>query len=147
MLFYLVYALVYKNSLSSFTCYRAVVIGLNIKFIPLTTLHKLFYGNFEKDLSVTVCRCLGQNIILTIFSCQRRSHSIDNLSPRPEGRPDSSDVSPLSGISGLSFDSIFLSAPLSLCPVQLLIQLSSPCCCFWPSLLPTFHMVYLTFVF
>ena len=29
----------------------------------------------------------------------------------PEGRPGFSDVSPLSGISGLSFDSIFVSAP------------------------------------
>ena len=46
---------------------------------------------------------------------------------QPEGRPGSSDVSPpLSGISGLSFDSIFLSALLLFCLVLLLI-LSSPC--------------------
>ena len=55
---------------------------------------------------------------------------------RPEGRPGSSDVSPLPEISGLSFDSISLSAPLLFCLVLLLI-LSSSCFCFWPSLLPT----------
>ena len=44
---------------------------------------------------------------------------------RPKGRPGSSDVSPLSAISGLSFDSTFLSAALLFCQVLLLI-LSSP---------------------
>ena len=43
----------------------------------------------------------------------------------------------LCGISGLSFDSIFLSAPLLFCLVLLLILSSS--FCFWPSLLPTFQ--------
>ena len=53
--------------------------------------------------------------------------SISMLSPFfwSEGRLGSSDVSSLSGISGLSFDSIFLSALLLFCLVLLLI-LSSP---------------------
>ena len=38
----------------------------------------------------------------------------------PEGRPGMSDVSPLSGISGLSFDSTFLSPLLFFCLVLLL---------------------------
>ncbi len=37
----------------------------------------------------------------------------------PEGRPGMSDVSPLSGISGLSFDSTFLSPLLFFCLVLL----------------------------
>ena len=41
------------------------------------------------------------------------------LSCWPEGRPVVTDVSPLSGISGLPFDSIFLSAVLLLCLVLL----------------------------
>ena len=53
--------------------------------------------------------------------------------------------SPLSGISGLSFDSIFLSAPLLFCLV--LFILSSPCFCFWPSLLPAFQKCMYTFFF
>ena len=38
----------------------------------------------------------------------------------PEGRPGMSDVSPLSGISGLSFDSTLLSTRLFFCLVPLL---------------------------
>ena len=38
----------------------------------------------------------------------------------PEGRPGMSDISPLSGISGLSFDSPFLSLLLFFCLVLLL---------------------------
>ena len=49
----------------------------------------------------------------------------------PEERLGSSDVSPLSGISGLSFDSTFLSALLLFCLVLLLI-LSSHFLCFGP---------------
>ena len=37
----------------------------------------------------------------------------------PEGRPEMSDVSPLSGISGLSFDSTLLSSLLFFCLVLL----------------------------
>ena len=43
----------------------------------------------------------------------------------PEGRPGSSDISALTGISGLSFDSIFPSALLLFCLVLFLL-LSSP---------------------
>ena len=53
------------------------------------------------------------------------------LKARAEGRPSSSDVSCLSGISGLSVDSMFLSA-LSLFCLVLLLILSSPFFCFWP---------------
>ena len=72
------------------------------------------------------------------FRCLEYLPEIDSYKPQfsvPEGRPDSSDVSPLSGISGLFFDSIFLilSAPLLFFLVLLLI-LPSPCFCFWPSL-------------
>ena len=49
------------------------------------------------------------------------------LSYWPEGRPDSSDVSHLSGISGLWFDSIFLSAPLLFC--LLLVSAFGPISC------------------
>ena len=59
---------------------------------------------------------------------------------RPKGRPGSSDVSPLSGNSGLSVDSVFLSALLLF--LVLLLFLASPLFCFWPSLLPTFHRFY-----
>ena len=40
----------------------------------------------------------------------------------PKGRPASFDVSSLSGISGLSFDSVFLSAVLLFCVVLLLLS-------------------------
>ena len=56
----------------------------------------------------------------------------------PEGRLGTSDVSPLSGIPGLRFDSTFLSAVLFIC-LDLLLLLSSPFFCFRPILLPTFH--------
>ena len=56
---------------------------------------------------------------------------------RPEGRSGSSDVPPLSGMLGLSFDSIFLFAPFLFCLVLLLL-LSSPFFRCWPSLLPAY---------
>ena len=55
----------------------------------------------------------------------------------PEGRPDTSDVSPLSGISGLSLDSTIFFPQLScyvFYPVMLPL-LSSPFLCFRPNLL------------
>ena len=56
----------------------------------------------------------------------------------PERRPDNYDVSTLSGVSGLSFDSIFLFA-LSLFCLVLFAPSVFDFFCFWPSLLPTFQ--------
>ena len=61
------------------------------------------------------------------YSFTKRLHSFSALTaggepaglPPPEGRPGMSDVSPLSGISGLSFDSTFLSSLLFFCLVLL----------------------------
>ena len=51
--------------------------------------------------------------------------SFDDLRQISAEGKGSSDVSPLSGISGLiPFDAIFLSAPLLVCPVLLLIPSS-----------------------
>ena len=58
----------------------------------------------------------------------------------PEGRPGMSDVSPLSGISGLSFDSTLLSSLLFFCLIllPLLSYLLSAC---WPILLNFFQKI------
>ena len=55
----------------------------------------------------------------------------------PEGRPGISDISPLSGISGLSFDSTLL-IPLMFFSLDLLLFLSYLFCACWPILLNFF---------
>ena len=62
------------------------------------------------------------------------------ICPGPEGRPGMSDVSPLSGISGLSFDSTLLSSLLFFCLVLLLFlsYLFSAC---WSILLNFFQKI------
>ena len=110
----------------------AIYVMLFLRFLELHTKGKFlclvicFPGHFHHISNIF----LG---ILIIAS--------DNF--RPEGRPGSSDASPLSRISGVSFDSIFLSTPLLFCLVLLLIL--SSCVCFWPSLLPTFQKFLSTF--
>ena len=58
--------------------------------------------------------------------------------PSPEERPGMSDVSPLLGISGLSFDSTLLSPLLFFCLVLLLFCLFSAC---WSILLNFFQKI------
>ena len=84
---------------------------------------------------------VGQSIALHAALADRTSTCLVSAFPIhsnfiwPEGRPGSSDVSPLSGISGMSFDSVFLSALLLFC-LALFLNLSTLFfCCIWPSLL------------
>ena len=56
--------------------------------------------------------------IQTGFSLVNYAAVVCAILETPEGRPEMSDVSPLSGISGLSFDSTLLS-PLFFCLVLL----------------------------
>ena len=56
----------------------------------------------------------GSKEVFLILQCERTLLPYRTLWP-PEGRPGMSDVFPLSGISGLSFDSTLLS-PLFLLP-------------------------------
>ena len=63
----------------------------------------------------------------------------------PEGSPGSSDISTLSGISGQSFDSIFLSALLLFCPSPVASSVFS-FLCFWPSS-PAYFQKFLETVF
>ena len=58
----------------------------------------------------------GGVFLLTLLDLSATFATIDP----PEGRPGMSDVSPLSGISGLSFDSTLLSPLLFFCLVLLL---------------------------
>ena len=57
--------------------------------------------------------CLDEAIFMICPRGSRLCHGWNN----PEGRPGMSDVSPLSGISGLSFDSTLLSPLLFFCLV------------------------------
>ena len=86
---------------------------------------------FSPKLCVCVCVSAGANVHACVRICLcAREHVRACASMWPEGRPGSSDVSPLSGISGLSFDSTFL----VILPSPVAYSVFS----FWPSLLPTF---------
>ena len=65
----------------------------------------------------------------------------------PKGRAGTSDVSHLSGIAGLPFDSTFSICTLLLFWLVLLLLLSSPFLCFWPVLMPTFRKSLFSFFF
>ena len=58
------------------------------------------------------------HLVYFLYPCALFVHNIPPLLT-PEGRPVMSDVSPLSGISGLSFDSTLLSPLLFFCLVLL----------------------------
>ena len=81
-------------------------------FTPLCTWFLLEYGR------EFLFFLLGSNLYLADFIevVARKPHSTHTS---PEGRPGMSDVSPLSGISGLSFDSTLLSPLLFFCLVLL----------------------------
>ena len=74
--------------------------------------------HFLFNASVRVTKYIDMQ---SFFSDRQSSGKIISSSPvgSPEGRPEMSDVSPLSGISGLSFDSILLSPLLLFCLVLL----------------------------
>ena len=61
--------------------------------------------------------CLIAQILCVAFAFRVHLRNF-SITP-PEGRPGMSDVSPLSGISGLSFDSTLLSPLLFFCLVLL----------------------------
>ena len=75
----------------------------------------------------------GSKEVFLILQCERTLLPYRTLWP-PEGRPGMSDVFPLSGISGLSFDSTLLSLVLFFGLVLVLFEsyLFSDC---WPILL------------
>ena len=56
---------------------------------------------------------------IALRQCDPRQDVTHHLGNAPEGRPGMSDVSPLSGISGLSFDSTLVSPLLFFCLVLL----------------------------
>ena len=63
----------------------------------------------------------GTGPIISIgFTCSSWDTAWLDFQFAPGGRPGMSDVSPLSGISGLSFDATLLSPPLFFCIVLLL---------------------------
>ena len=68
------------------------------------------------------------------------SHMSVPLSGTPEGRPGMSDVSLLSGISGLSFDSTLLISSLVLLPSPVTLSVLSSSAC-WPFLLNLFQKI------
>ena len=77
-----------------------------------------------------------------VVECVRMSSNGADSLPFPEGRPRMSDVFPLFGISGLSFDYFFLPGILLRCPVPvLLVCLLFPCC--WP--IPLFSRTFFSF--
>ena len=65
--------------------------------------------------------CLISHLLVlpSIFNACFQNPPLNTPFFQPKGRPGSSDVSPLSGIPGLSFNSIFLSAPLLFCLILL----------------------------
>ena len=76
------------------------------------------------------------------LQCQKRVSYY--CSEHPKGRPGMSDVSPLSGISGLSFDSTLLSPLLFFCLVLLpFLSFSAS----WPFLLNFFQKILQYFLF
>ena len=85
----------------------------------------------ELELPTSVlCRHGISYLSISVFPC---------VSP-PEGRPGMSDVSPLSGISGLSFDSTLLSPILFFCFFRFLF-LSCLFTAYWPILLTSFKKI------
>ena len=69
-------------------------------------------------------RAQAENLLKTVTFVNRPVHvrvhkTLNSHRGAPEGRPGMSDVSPLSGISGLSFDSTLLSHLLFFCLVLL----------------------------
>ena len=60
--------------------------------------------------------------VLVSISVFMALSTVFHLPQRPKGRPGMSDVSPLSGISGLSFDFTLLSPLLFFCLVLLLFM-------------------------
>lgn len=75
-----------------------------------------------------------RNVLLQVLkgSCTSRLYVVDS----PKGRPGMSNVSLLSGFSGLSFDFLFLSPLLFFCLVLLLFLLMVPFSHFPPEMYP-----------
>ena len=68
------------------------------------------------------------SLVMCLVNDQWKFAVMSGLLDTPEGRPGMSDVSPLSGISGLLFDSTLLSPFLFFCQV---LPLFLSCLFFW----------------
>ena len=123
-------------------CLKRVTVSSFYPFTLITVLMPLVLFVISLVFSALPCRrlwrcCRDAQLILPVFLPLLLSHRChpqsgdwwlfcfqcwqclrDLLKP-PEGRPGMSDVSPLSGISGLSFDSTLLSPLLFFCLVLL----------------------------
>ena len=107
--------------------------GSAMQSLALASLHSSLHSRLE----ILFCRRRSVVLLLKIFSFfppPDHTNSPASPLPQPEGRPGSSDVSTLSGISGLLFDSIFLWSLVILpSPVAhsvfLLVSAFGPVCC------------------